>query len=92
MKARLCPENRMENAMSIYADTQDPVALCPGRQRACGDRGRACALRSPTPKNRRDAVILAGMDEHMLADIGLTRGTFATRSPSRSGAIRPQFW
>jgi hypothetical protein len=25
-------------------------------------------------KNRRDAVILAGMDEHMLADIGLTRG------------------
>ena len=25
-------------------------------------------------KNRRDATILAGMDEHMLADIGLTRG------------------
>jgi uncharacterized protein YjiS (DUF1127 family) len=27
-----------------------------------------------TIKNRRDATMLAGMDEHMLADIGLTRG------------------
>ena len=31
----------------------------------------------PDPQNRRDAAMLTGLDDRMLADIGLTRGPFA---------------
>jgi uncharacterized protein YjiS (DUF1127 family) len=60
--------------MSIYADTQTPSYVAWLVNRAAGyvaDRARVVLQ---MVKNRRDATILAGMDEHMLADIGLTRG------------------
>ena len=60
--------------MSIYADTQTPSHFARAVNALAGivvERGRAVLQML---KNRRDAVILAGMDEHMLADIGLSRG------------------
>jgi uncharacterized protein YjiS (DUF1127 family) len=60
--------------MSFYSDTQ---TLSLGAWMVNSATGYvANGLRSllQTIKNRRDATILAGMDEHMLADIGLTRG------------------
>jgi len=60
--------------MSFYSDTQTPSQFAWAVNTVAGivvERVRA-VLR--TLKNRRDATILAGMDEHMLADIGLTRG------------------
>ena len=79
--------------MSIYADTQTPSQSRAAGQRRCRDRRwpRARQLLQ-TVKNRRDATMLAGLDDRMLADIGLTRGDFAMPIPSRSGAIRPQSW
>jgi uncharacterized protein YjiS (DUF1127 family) len=60
--------------MSFYSDTQTPSQVAWAVNAVTGivvERVRA-ALQ--LVKNRRDATILAGMDEHMLADIGLTRG------------------
>jgi uncharacterized protein YjiS (DUF1127 family) len=60
--------------MSIYADTQTPshfARLVHAVAGVVADRSRRLFQ---TLKSRRDAVILAGLDEHMLADIGLTRG------------------
>jgi len=64
----------MEAAMSFYADTQTPshfawlvnalAAIVVARLRQFGQM----------IKNRRDAVTLAGLDDRMLADVGLTRG------------------
>src|SRR4051812_31675464 len=60
--------------MSIYADTQTPSHVAWLVNNVAGYvAGRARSVLH-TLKNRRDATVLAGMDEHMLADIGLTRG------------------
>jgi uncharacterized protein YjiS (DUF1127 family) len=64
----------METAMSIYSDTQTPSHFAWLVNAVLGivvARSREVAQMF---KNRRDATILAGLDDHMLADIGLTRG------------------
>jgi uncharacterized protein YjiS (DUF1127 family) len=64
----------MEAFMSIYADTQTPshfARLVNAIAGIVADRARFVLQ---TLKNRRDATTLAGLDERMLADIGLTRG------------------
>lgn len=60
--------------MSFYSDTQTPSQFAWLVQTLAGSVGNGVRAVLQTIKNRRDAVILAGMDEHMLADIGLTRG------------------
>ena len=60
--------------MSIYADTQTPSHVAWLVNAVVGiaaDRARQVLQ---TLKNRRDAASLAGLDDRMLADIGLTRG------------------
>ena len=60
--------------MSLYADTQTPTLFAAAVSAVRGFvvvRSRDLLL---LLKNRRDAASLAGMDERMLADIGLTRG------------------
>ena len=60
--------------MSIYADTQTPSHAAWLVNAVFGfvaDRSRQVLQ---TFKNRRDAASLAGLDDRMLADIGLTRG------------------
>ena len=60
--------------MSFYADTQTPSHVAWLVNAIAGivvARGRQFAQ---MVKNRRDAVILAGLDDRMLSDIGLTRG------------------
>src|SRR6476660_7779097 len=64
----------MEDAMSIYADTQTPSHFARAVNALAGIAVERVRSVVQTLKNRRDATILAGMDEHMLADIGLTRG------------------
>jgi uncharacterized protein YjiS (DUF1127 family) len=64
----------MEAAMSFYADTQTPshvARLVNAISGIVAERVRAVLQAA---KNRRDAAVLAGLDERMLADIGLTRG------------------
>ena len=60
--------------MSFYSDTQTPSHVAWLVNSAAGYVGNRVRLLLQTLQNRRDATILAGMDEHMLADIGLTRG------------------
>ena len=60
--------------MSFYSDTQTPSQVAWLAHAVAGSVGNGLRLLLQTIKNRRDATILAGMDEHMLADIGLTRG------------------
>ena len=60
--------------MSLYADAQTPSLLATAANAVYGfvlTRSREILL---LVKNRRDAAALAGLDERMLADIGLTRG------------------
>jgi uncharacterized protein YjiS (DUF1127 family) len=64
----------MEVAMSFYSDTQTPSQFAWLVQSLAGYLGNGLRAALQRLKNRRDATILAGMDEHMLADIGLTRG------------------
>jgi uncharacterized protein YjiS (DUF1127 family) len=64
----------MEVAMSIYADTQTPSHFARAVNALAGIAVERVRSVLQMLKNRRDSVILAGMDEHMLADIGLTRG------------------
>jgi uncharacterized protein YjiS (DUF1127 family) len=64
----------MEDAMSIYADTQTPSHFA-WLVNAVAGIAVACARQFVQfVKNRRDASLLAGLDDRMLADIGLTRG------------------
>jgi len=60
--------------MSFYSDTQTPSLGAWLVQSLTGSIGNGVRAVLQTIKNRRDATVLAGMDEHMLADIGLTRG------------------
>jgi uncharacterized protein YjiS (DUF1127 family) len=64
----------MEAAMSFYSDTQTPSLGAWLVQSLAGTVGNGLRSVLQTIKNRHDALVLAGMDEHMLADIGLTRG------------------
>src|SRR2546423_4364652 len=64
----------MEAAMSIYADTQPPPHIAWLVNAVAGIVVARARQLSQMIKNRRDAVMLAGLDDHMLADIGLTRG------------------
>jgi len=60
--------------MSLYADTQTPSLFTAAINAVAGfmvARSHDVLL---LLKNRRDAASLAGLDERMLADIGLTRG------------------
>ena len=60
--------------MSFYSDTQTPSQFAWAVNAVSGIVVARLRTVIETWKNRRDAAILAGMDEHMLADIGLTRG------------------
>ena len=60
--------------MSFYSDTQTPSLGAWLVNSVAGSLGNGLRSLLQTIKNRHDATILAGMDEHMLADIGLTRG------------------
>ena len=60
--------------MSFYSDTQTPSHFALAVNLIAGFVAERLRTVLQTWKNRRDATILAGMDEHMLADIGLTRG------------------
>src|SRR5262245_9860875 len=64
----------MEDAMSIYADTQTPSHVAWLVNAVSGfvvERSREVLQ---LVKNRREANLLAELDDRMLADIGLTRG------------------
>jgi uncharacterized protein YjiS (DUF1127 family) len=64
----------MEKAMSIYADTQTPSHFAAAVNAVYGFALARARDLLQLLKNRRDAASLSGLDERMLADIGLTRG------------------
>jgi uncharacterized protein YjiS (DUF1127 family) len=64
----------METAMSIYADTQTPSHVAWLVNAVAGIVVARARQLAQTVKNRRDAALLASLDDRMLADIGLTRG------------------
>jgi uncharacterized protein YjiS (DUF1127 family) len=64
----------MEDAMSIYADTQTPSHFAAAVHTVYGFALARTREILQLLKNRRDAASLSGLDERMLADIGLTRG------------------
>ena len=60
--------------MSLYADTQTPSHFAWLVNAVTGIVIARVRGLSQMIKNRRDAATLAGLDDRMLADIGLTRG------------------
>jgi len=60
--------------MSIYADTQTPSHVAWLVNTVAGFAVAHARRFAQLAKNRRDAVVLSGLDDRMLADIGLTRG------------------
>ena len=60
--------------MSFYSDTQTPSPLTRMVHAAAGIVTARLHMLFQTVKNRRDAAMLTGLDDRMLADIGLTRG------------------
>ena len=60
--------------MSIYADTQTPSHVAWLVNTVAGFAVARARRFAQLVKNRRDAVVLSGLDDRMLADIGLTRG------------------
>jgi uncharacterized protein YjiS (DUF1127 family) len=64
----------MESAMTTFSQTRTASLVAQMVNAVAGSlvvRARQLAL---LVKNRRDATMLAGLDDRMLADIGLTRG------------------
>ena len=60
--------------MSIYADTQTPSHVAWLVNAVAGFVVERTRQLLQLVKNRRQASLLAGLDDRMLADIGLTRG------------------
>ena len=60
--------------MSIYADTQTPSHFAWLVNAVAGIVVARMRQLVQIVRNRRDATILASLDDRMLADIGLTRG------------------
>ena len=60
--------------MSIHADTQTPSHFARLVSAVAGIAVVRARQILQLVKNRRDATVLAGLDDRMLADIGLTRG------------------
>ncbi len=60
--------------MSIYSDTQTPSHFAGLVNAVAGIVVARSRQVAQILKNRRDAMTLAGLDDRMLADIGLTRG------------------
>ena len=60
--------------MSIYADTQTPSHFAWLVNAVTGIVVARTRQAVQIVKNRRDAMTLAGLDDRMLADIGLSRG------------------
>ena len=60
--------------MSFYADTQTPSHFVWLVNALAGIVVTRLRQLGQMIKNRRDAVTLAGLDDRMLADVGLTRG------------------
>ena len=60
--------------MSIYADTQTPSHFARLVNAVAGIAVARARQLLQLVKNRHDATVLAGLDDRMLADIGLTRG------------------
>ena len=60
--------------MSIYSDTQTPSHFASLVNAVAGIVVARTRQVAGMLKNRRDAMTLAGLDDRMLADIGLTRG------------------
>ncbi len=60
--------------MSIYADTQTPSHFAAAVNAVSGFVLARMRDVLQLLKNRRDATALSGLDDRMLADIGLTRG------------------
>ena len=60
--------------MSIYADTQTPSHFARLVNAVAGIAVARARQFLQLVKNRHDATVLAGLDDRMLADIGLTRG------------------
>ena len=60
--------------MSLYAGTQTPSLVAAAVHAVYGFAVARARGVLEVLKNRRDAASLAGLDDRMLADIGLTRG------------------
>ena len=60
--------------MTFYSDTQTPSQITRLVNAVAGIVALRLREFAHAIKNRRDATILAGLDDRMLADIGLTRG------------------
>jgi len=60
--------------MTFYADTQTPSHFARMVNAVAGIVVARTRAVFQTLKNRRDAAVLTGLDDRMLADIGLTRG------------------
>src|SRR6185295_13493959 len=64
----------MEIAMTFYSDTQTPSHFARLVNAVAGIVALRLREFVQSVKNRHDATMLAGLDDRMLADIGLTRG------------------
>jgi uncharacterized protein YjiS (DUF1127 family) len=64
----------MESAMTFYSDTQTPSQFVRMVNAVTGIVALRLRELAQLVKARNDAAVLAGLDDRMLADIGLTRG------------------